>query len=143
LLRRFAPRNDIYNHEILTCNEYIIDVCYGGLGIVEKPKINYDDQQQKIDFEVLKYQSDKRSRNIIAAGGKKEEAVDGLFTRILKNGLKGAADFNQDMYITSTELSLYLKKHVADEAKSKYNYEQNPQFGSLKVDRGEVVFERK
>ena len=85
MLRRFAPRNDIYNHEILTCNEYIIDVCYGGLGIVEKPKINYDDQQQKIDFEVLKYQSDKRSRNIIAAGGKKEEAVDGLFTRILKN----------------------------------------------------------
>ncbi|UCE04788.1 MAG: hypothetical protein JSW07_14335, partial [bacterium] len=113
------------------------------LGIVEKPRINYDDQQREIDFEVLKYQVDKRSRNIIAAGGKKEEAVDGLFTRILKNGLKGAADFNQDMYITSTELSLYLKKHVADEARSKYNYEQNPQFGSLKVDRGEVVLERK
>lgn len=122
---------------------FIIDVCYGGLGIVEKPRINYDDQQQEIDFEVLKYQVDKRSRNIISAGGKNEEAVDGLFTRILKNGLKGAADFNQDMYVTSTELSLYLKKHVADEAKSKYNYEQNPQFGSLKVDRGEVVFERK
>lgn len=122
---------------------FIIDVCYGGLGIVEKPKLNYDDQQQKFDFEDLKNQVDKRSRNIIAAGGRNEEAVDGLFTRILKNGLKGAADFNQDMYITSTELSLYLKKHVADEAKSKYNYEQNPQFGSLKVDRGEVVFERK
>ena len=66
-----------------------------------------------------------------------------VYVEILKNGLKGAADFNQDMYITSTELSLYLKKHVADEAKRKYNYEQNPQFGSLKVDRGEVVFERK
>jgi len=122
---------------------FIIDVCYGGLGIVEKPKINYNDQGKKIDFRVLKYQVDKRSRNIITAGGKKEEAVDGLFTRILKNGLKGAADFNQDMYITSTELSLYLKKHVADEAKRKYNYKQNPQFGSLKVDRGEVVFKRK
>ena len=113
------------------------------MGIVEKPKINYDDLKREIDFEVLRNQVDKRSRNIIAAGGKKEEAVDGLFTRILKNGLKGAADFNQDMYITSTELSLYLKKHVADEAKSKYNYNQNPQFGSLKVDRGEIVFKRK
>jgi len=122
---------------------FIIDVCFGGLGIVEKPKINYDDLKREIDFEVLRNQVDKRSRNIIAAGGKKEEAVDGLFTRILKNGLKGAADFNQDMYITSTELSLYLKKHVADEAKSKYNYNQNPQFGSLKVDRGEIVFKRK
>lgn len=121
---------------------YIIDVCYSGLGIVEKPKIDFDEQEE-INFENLKKQVEKRSRNIITAGGKKEEAVDGLFTRILKNGLKGAADFNQDMYITSTELSLYLKKHVADEAKSKYNYKQNPQFGSLKVDRGEVVFERK
>jgi hypothetical protein len=122
---------------------FIIDVCYGGLGIIEKPKIDFDEQEEEINFENLKKQVEKRSRNIIAAGGKREEAVDGLFTRILKNGLKGAADFNQDMYITSTELSLYLKKHVAEEAKGKYNYEQNPQFGSLKVDRGEVVFERK
>ena len=122
---------------------FIIDVCYGGLGIVEKSSINYDTQENSINFEALKNKTNKRSRNIIAAGGKHEQAVDGLFTRILKNGLKSAADYNNDMYITSTELGLYLKKVVSEDAKNEYNFKQNPQFGSLKVDRGEIVFERK
>ncbi len=122
---------------------YIVDVCYSGLGIVEKPPLNFEAQETEIDFEHLKTQVNKRARNIIAAGGKKDQAIDGLFTRILKIGLRGAADYNHDMYITSTELGLYLRKNVADEAKNKYNHQQKPQLGSMKIDRGEIVLEIK
>lgn len=117
---------------------YIIDVCYGGLGIVERPTGTWDDLDTGIDFEILKTKTEKRARNIITAGGKKEPVIDGLFARRLKIALQGAADNNQDMYITSTELAFYLEKYISKEAKQ-YKHKQNPQSGSIKVDAGELI----
>jgi hypothetical protein len=118
---------------------FIIDACYSGLGIVEKPSYQDDFPGETIDYNLLKEKVSKPSRNIITAGGKKEQAVDGLFTRILKQALLGAADYNHDQYITSAELSFYLRSHVSEEALNKYTREQNPQFGSIITDRGELV----
>ncbi len=119
---------------------FIIDACYSGLGLVSVPPLSQY-PTEKIDYEKLKNENNKISRNIITAGGKKQEAVDGLFTRFLKNGLMGAADYNHDNYITSNELGYYLKSNVAKEAK-KYKMEQIPQFGSIISDRGELVFRK-
>ncbi len=117
---------------------FIIDACYSGLGLVSVPPLSQY-PAENIDYENLKDESAKISRNIITAGGKKQEAVDGLFMRVLKTGLTGAADYNKDTYITSKELGYYLKSNVAKEAK-KYNMEQIPQFGSIISDQGELVF---
>lgn len=119
---------------------FIIDACYSGLGLVSVPPLSQY-PAENIDYEKLKNENNKISRNIITAGGKKQEAVDGLFTRYLKMGLMGAADYNHDNYITSNELGYYLKSNVAKEAK-KYNMEQTPQFGSIISDQGEVVFSK-
>lgn len=117
---------------------FIIDACYSGLGLVSVPPVSQY-PSESIDFAKLNTDYSKFSRNIITAGGKKQEAVDGLFTRFLKNGLMGAADFNHDNYITSNELGFYLKSNVAKEAR-KYNIKQIPQFGSIISDQGDVVF---
>lgn len=122
---------------------FIIDACYSGLGIVEKPSYPDDIPGNVIDYTALMEAVNKPSRNIITAGGKKEQAVDGLFTRILRGALLGAADYNHDQYITSAELSYYLRSHVSDEALNKYSREQNPQFGSIITDRGELVLKYK
>ena len=53
----------------------------------------------------------------------------------------GAADFNNDYYITSNELGYYLKSNVSKEAK-KYKMKQIPQFGSIISDGGELVFRK-
>jgi len=119
---------------------FIIDACYSGLGLVSVPPLSQY-PSEKIDYEKLRNENSKLSRNIITAGGKKQEAVDGLFTRFLKTGLTGAADYNRDNYITSNELGYYLKSNVAKEAK-KYNMNQIPQFGSIISDQGELVFNK-
>jgi len=120
---------------------FIIDACYSGLGLVSVPPLSQY-PAENIDYENLNNESQKISRNIITAGGKKQEAVDGLFTRFLKSGLQGAADYNRDKYITSNELGYYLKTNVSKEAK-RYKMEQTPQFGSIISDHGEVVFRPK
>jgi hypothetical protein len=127
----FSPAKDML---------FIMDVCYGGLGIAVTPPISYDEQSKDVDYKNLKDEFAGKARNIISAGGRREQAVDGLFARILKRALRGEADYNRDMYITSTELSLYVKNFVSLEAMNELNYRQNPQFGSLKSDRGELVF---
>jgi len=119
---------------------FIIDACYSGLGLVSVPPLSQY-PAENIDFERLKNRKSKISRNIITAGGKKQEAVDGLFTRFLKSGLLGAADYNRDNYITSNELGYYLKSNVTKEAK-KYKMEQTPQFGSIISDEGELIFRK-
>jgi hypothetical protein len=121
----------------------IVDACYSGLGIIERPDLIRDFPGSKVDYEILHDQFNKLSRTVISAGDKREEAVDGLFTRLLKNGLRGAADYNRDEYITSTELGFYLKQHVSREARNKFNREQNPQFGSIISDGGELILKTK
>lgn len=92
----------------------------------------------------MKDQVDKRVRNIITAGKSREEVIDGLFMRKLIEGLKGAADCNGDYYISFTELGDYVKYHVSEEARKKYNniYPQHPQVGSLITEHGEIIFGR-
>ena len=119
---------------------FLIDVCYSGLGIVEVPHPIDDYPTELINYESLFRKTSKVSRNIISAGGKDERAIDGLFARVLRQALLGAADKNHDHYINFTELAFYLKNNVSTEAKNSYNRDQNPQFGSLISDRGELFF---
>ncbi len=120
---------------------FIIDACYSGLGLVTVPPLSQY-PAENIDYGKLKDENRKISRTIITAGGKKQEAVDGLFTRFLKTGLLGAADYNHDKYITSNELGYYLKTTVSKEAQ-KFNVKQIPQFGSIISNAGELVFKKK
>ncbi|MBN1466261.1 caspase family protein [candidate division KSB1 bacterium] len=120
---------------------YIIDVCYAGLGIVDRPSLYGPILTGDIDFESMRDRAKRKSRNIIAAGGKRQTAVDGLFTRILKQGLRGEADRNADNYIEFSELAHYVKEKTESEAKMQYNRNQIPQFGSLILDQGEAVLE--
>lgn len=119
-----------------------MDLCYGGLGIYEKPP-TFSIQERVINYENLKKQVQLRARNIIAAGKRDEEAIDGLFVRVFKQGVEdGTIDENSDGYITSEELGYFLKTNVSRVAASEYNHKQTPQFGSIKAERGEVVFVR-
>jgi uncharacterized caspase-like protein len=59
-----------------------------------------------------------------------------LFTKSLLSGLGGAADRNQDGYITATELYQYISPQVLAETRES----QNPVFGRLGSGQGEFVF---
>ena len=121
----------------------IFDACFSGAAIVTRPEKPLDQMPKEIDYNDLKATCEKRAINLITAASRHEEAIDGLFTPALVRGLRGAADRNDDGYITSTELALYVQKLVGDEARNRYRREQNSQFGSLDADFGECVFERK
>ena len=121
----------------------IFDACYSGTGILSRPEFTYESLPRKVDYDSLRHQASMRALNLIAAAGRSEPAVDGLFTSKLVDGLNGGADCNDDGYITSAELAMYVQKFTSDQARNRYLIEQNPQYGGLTSPRGECVFERK
>jgi len=121
----------------------IFDACFSGASIISRPEFTYDLLPRHVAYDSLRQEVNKRALNLITAATRNEAAVDGLFTNILVRGLTGAADRNDDGYITSTELAMYVQKYTSDEARNRYLREQNPQFGGLTSERGECVFERR
>jgi hypothetical protein len=83
------------------------------------------------------------ARQVLTAGGEGEKVVEtsghGLFTKALVSGLTGAADRNEDGYITASELYQYISPQVLTESRNS----QNPVFGRLGYGQGEFVFVRK
>ncbi len=77
--------------------------------------------------------------DLIAACTSTQVAVDnfnghGVFTACLLDGIKGAADLDQNKQITSAELATYVIKEVPIQSNKKYGYKQEPQRSQPKFD---------
>ncbi len=114
---------------------YTMDSCFSGLLL----RLRSGGAANRADY--TKHTTD-RARQVLTAGGEAEEVAEagghGLFTRLFLDGLDGAADLNQDAYITASELSQFLTPRVLHASQNR----QNPVFGRLGQGRGEFVFVR-
>jgi formylglycine-generating enzyme required for sulfatase activity len=103
----------------------VADACFSGLlagrGTLRSPTVQAALQQE--------------GRMVLTAGGRGEQAMDGLFTGVLVRGMQGGADFNHDGYITFSELALYAQQHVTDRSEGR----QHPVFNRWEGE-GEMVF---
>jgi formylglycine-generating enzyme required for sulfatase activity len=119
---------------------FLVDVCYGGIaGTQFKSPSKYNEAY-------LKTITKERGRQLIAAGGPEQQALEGpewghsVFTYYLLKGLEdGAADLNDDGIIPTSELHTYLERRVFDEAQMK-GHTQRPELWALAAERGEFVF---
>ncbi|MBW2615332.1 MAG: SEL1-like repeat protein [Deltaproteobacteria bacterium] len=79
-------------------------------------------------------------RQFITAGSAGEEVpAQSAFAHFLVRALKGDADFNDDGYVTGTELGVYLHKKMLD-----FGAGQTPQYGKIKdplFNQGDFVFQ--
>lgn len=113
---------------------YAFDACYSGLltsRAVDK-KINRD-------LAYLKEITKERVRQVLTAGGKGQEVLDGgprghsVFTGRLIEALEAAGD-----YITANEIQTILKERVYQDARAR-GHEQTPGYGTL-YGTGDFVF---
>ena len=77
--------------------------------------------------------------DLITACTSAQVAVDnfkghGVFTYCLLDGIKGAADLDQNGQVTSAELATYVIKEVPIQANKKFGYKQEPQRSQPKFD---------
>ena len=79
-------------------------------------------------------------RQFLTAGTDQQTVPDkSLFREWFVEGLQGAADGNQDGYVTASELSRYVQANVSNNSRQK----QTPQYGKIqddKLNQGEMVF---
>lgn len=120
----------------------IFDACFSGAIIESRPDVTFDQLPRTVDYDSLYKETNQRAVNLLMASTRNEEAVDGIFTPRLVQGLLGPADCNDDGYITSAELALYVQQYVGDEAWNRFQRKQSPQYGSIAGKPGECVFER-
>ncbi len=113
----------------------LIDCCYSGFVLQKSNSISSKTEGY---VEAI---TQKKTRQIITAGGKNEQAMEvlghGVFTEKLIDGLSGIADVDFDGVITATELAQYVKKRVSVHS----SFKQTPLFGNLEGE-GEFVFIR-
>ena len=80
--------------------------------------------------EAFKGQEESNMAFFSASAGQRswedKEKQEGVFTWFLMEGLKGAADRNQDNVITAGELHLYLLENVGAYTSKKFGREQTP-----------------
>jgi formylglycine-generating enzyme required for sulfatase activity len=119
---------------------FLVDVCYGGIaGTQFKGVLTYDEAY-------LREITRERGRQLITAGGPKQEALEGpewghsVFTYYLLQGIEqGLADLDGDGIIPASELHKYLDRRVFDAAQSK-GHKQRPELWKLASEPGEFVF---
>jgi formylglycine-generating enzyme len=113
---------------------YAFDACYSGLLTTRSV-----DGKTRRDLAYLKEVTRERVRQVLTAGGKGEEALDG--------GPKGHSVFtgrfieileNADDFITANELQASIKERVYSDARAR-NHTQTPGFGPL-YGLGDYVF---
>ena len=104
----------------------VSDSCFSGLLTTKSIGVG------SIVSNAMKY----KGRMILTAGGRDEQAVDGLFAPVLVDALKGQADTNGDGAVTFGELALYVQQNVATKSK------QRPVYGWWEGN-GEMVFKSK
>jgi uncharacterized caspase-like protein len=110
------------------------DSCYSGLGLTRS--INQHPAQNSAYIQKMMH---SRSIQILTAGSRSEQAIEaaghGLFTDHLLAALSGAADINEDGYITATEIYATLRPSITQESYSR----QTPQFGYIEGN-GDIIF---
>ena len=87
--------------------------------------------------------SDKSARPVrqfITAGSDNEEVPDdSIFKTCFVQGIGGEADYNEDGYVTGSELGIYLDISVVNYSRGA----QHPQYGKIrhaKLDKGDFIF---
>ena len=120
---------------------YLVDVCYGGIMTVATRSLAKNDFND--DEKYLTKITTETARQIITAGGKGDKAQEraiwghSAFTKELLSGIEdGLADMDQDGYITSNELGIYLSKKVYITSEEN----QTPVNGRYGSGEGEFVF---
>ena len=120
---------------------YLVDVCYGGIMTVATRSLAKNDFTD--DEKYLTKITTEPARQIITAGGKGDKAQEraiwghSAFTKELLSGIEdGLADIDQDGYITSNELGIYLSKKVYITSEEN----QTPINGRYGSGEGEFVF---
>jgi len=113
---------------------YVMDACYSGLLTTRSV-----DKTSRRDLEYLREITKERVRQVLTAGGKGQEVVDGgpkghsVFTGRLIEVLEDRGDF-----ITANEIQAILREKVYNDAKG-MGHIQTPSFGSLSGN-GDFVF---
>ena len=81
-------------------------------------------------------------RQFITSGSADQEVPDAsLFRRQFVSALDGAADMNNDGYITGSEIAYFLEDKVTNYS----NATQTPQYGKIRdpiLDKGDIVFQK-
>ncbi len=114
---------------------YVIDACYSGLLLAKKG----GKRKTERSLSYLKDITKEDVRQILTAGGKDQEVLDGgpfgysVFTGRFIQALKEAKD-----YIIASELSSNIKRKVYSDARAR-NHKQKPQSGEL-FGLGDYVF---
>ncbi|CAB1057495.1 hypothetical protein D1BOALGB6SA_2248 [Olavius sp. associated proteobacterium Delta 1] len=110
------------------------DSCYSGLGLTRSIK-GHPQQNSAYIQKMMR----SRSIQILTAGSRSEQAIEaaghGLFTDHLLAALAGAADINDDGYITATEIYATLRPSITRKSYSR----QTPQFGYIEGN-GDIIF---
>lgn len=113
---------------------YVMDACYSGLLTTRSV-----DSKPRRDLGYLKEITKESVRQVLTAGGKGEEALDGgpkghsVFTGRLIELLESATD-----YVTANELQASIRERVYSDAAAR-NHTQRPGFGVL-YGMGDFVF---
>ncbi|MCK6541557.1 caspase family protein [bacterium] len=114
---------------------YVMDACYSGTLLKRGAEV----KEKTVDYSYLKSITASNVRQVLTAGGKSEQVLDGgpqghsVFTGRLIEKLE-----QTENYITASELGLYIPKKVFSDAVDR-NHKQNPQFGNL-LGEGDFVF---
>ncbi len=114
---------------------YVMDACYGGL-LAQTRAV---DTASRRDYTYLQEITKERVRQVLTAGGKDQEVLDGgpsghsVFTGRLIEVLENAGDF-----ITANELQAIVKEKVFSDAGAR-NHKQTPGYGVL-YGVGDFVF---
>ncbi|NIM15801.1 MAG: hypothetical protein GTO45_35705, partial [Candidatus Aminicenantes bacterium] len=81
----------------------------------------------------------KPVRQFITSGSAKETVPEeSYFVECFIRGIDGEADYDNDGYVTATELGICLRKKIME-----YNIGQTPQYGKIRdpeLDQGDFVF---
>lgn len=90
--------------------------------------------------EVISYKTSRPVRQFITSGSADEVVPDeSIFKSQFIDGIKGEADFNNDGYVTGTELGEFLQNKVVNYSSGN----QHPQYGKIRdplLDKGDFVF---
>ncbi len=114
---------------------YVMDTCYGGL----MASTRAIDKKSRRDLSYLKEITKENVRQVLTAGGKDEEVLDGgpkghsVFTGRLIEALEAAGDF-----ITANEIQVILKERVYFDSKGR-GKTQTPAFSTISGN-GDYVF---
>jgi formylglycine-generating enzyme required for sulfatase activity len=114
---------------------FVMDACYSGTLLAKRGA----EKEEKINYEYLKAITEKPVRQVLTAGGKNEQVLDGgLFGHSVFTGRFLERLQRAENYITAREIGFSVPKEVFSDASDR-NHKQNPQFGNL-LGEGDFVF---